>query len=111
MKILKMILRASVSSLFWILTAFWAGFLFSSIVYFIEGGPDRVLHWYMHISGGMELHSLPNGTVVGHLDPWNPRLFLARLIANLLITVLLYFLRGRLRDRNSDKPTSALHVG
>ena len=104
MSILKMTLRAVVSSLFWILIAFWAIFLVYSSVYLVEGGADRVLHWYMHISGGIQSHSLPNGTVVWHIDSWNPRLFLARLVANFLITVMLYFLRRRLYERkaNSD---------
>jgi hypothetical protein len=50
MKLLKTILRLVVSCLFCILIAFWAVFIFYTIFYLVESGPDRVVRWYMHIS-------------------------------------------------------------
>jgi hypothetical protein len=99
MKILRIILRTLAGGLFWILIACWAIFVFYSIVYFVEGGPDRVVHWYMHISGSMKILSVSNGTAVVRLTPWNPRRFLATQIAILGITIALFFLRRRLRDQ------------
>ena len=85
MNFVKTILWLVVSVLFWILITFWVSFVFISIYYLVESGPDLVIHWYMHISG------------VGLQYNWNWKVFLARLVANLAITVALYFLRGRLR--------------
>ena len=102
---LKTILRLVVSFLFWILIAYWAVFVFNTIYYLATGGPERVVHWYMHISGGMQILSVANGTAVVRLTPWNPRRFLVKQIVLLATTMALYFLRRRLRSRSSTATT------
>lgn len=79
---MKLILRLVVSGLFWVLIAFWVIFAYYSIFYFFTGGTSRVVEWYSHLSR-MQFQ-------------WDWRLFLARLMANLAVTVGLYFLRRRL---------------
>ena len=83
---LKTILRLVVSCLFWILITFWVVFVINTIFYYVESGPDRVVHWYMHISrAGIQSH-------------WSWRAFLTRQMAILAITVALYFSKRRLRN-------------
>ena len=89
MKILKTILRSFVGGLFWILIAYLAVFVYYTIVYLFAGGWDRVVHWYKHISGGMQILSVSNGAAVVRLTPWNPRRFQATQIAILGITIAL----------------------
>ena len=55
MNFLKIILRLVVGGLFWILIAFWGVFIYYTIVYLVEGGPERIVHWYAHVSG-MQFH-------------------------------------------------------
>lgn len=94
----KAIIRLVIGFLFWMLIAYWAAFVFNTIYYLATGGPERVVHWYMHISGGMQILSVSNGTAVVRLTPWNPRRFLVNQIILLAITVALYFISRRLRD-------------
>ena len=77
MKILKAILWAVTSGLFWILIAYWSVFVYYTIVYFFQGGSDRVVQWYMHTSGGIPFLSVSNGKAVLSLTPWSPRKFVA----------------------------------
>jgi len=83
MNALKTILRLLVSCLFWILIAFWAVFLSTSVFYFVSSGPSLVVHWYTHIDSA---HA--------HWSAWA---FLGRMLANLVITLCLYVLKQRLR--------------
>jgi hypothetical protein len=98
MNLLKVIIRLVIGFLFWMLIASWAVFVFNTIYYLATGGPERVVHWYMHISGGIQILSVSNGTAVVRLTPWNLRRFLVNQIVLLAITAALYFLRRRLRD-------------
>ena len=95
MNLLKVIIRLVIGFLFWMLIASWAVFVFNTIYYLATGGPERVVHWYMHISGGIQILSVSNGTAVVRLTPWNLRRFLVNQIVLLAITVALYFLRRR----------------
>jgi len=93
MNLLKTSLWLVVSFLFWILIFYWAAFAFNTIYYLISGGPAQVVHWYMHVSSvGLQFH-------------WSWKEFVARQIANLVITVSLYFLMRRLRNRSSSATT------
>jgi len=87
---IKTVLRLLLGCLFFILIAYWVVFITFTITLFISGGRDRVIHWYMHISS------------VGIQFRWSWKEFVARHIANLAITVSLYFLMRRLRDKSKE---------
>lgn len=82
---LKMISRLLVGFLLGFFITYWVLFVTYTIMLFISGGRDEVIHWYMHLSAvGFQLH-------------WSWRAFVAGQLANLAITAGLYFLWRRLR--------------
>jgi hypothetical protein len=89
---LKTLFRLLVSCLLWIFVIYWAIFATFTITLLISSGPERVVHWYMHIS-----------TVGFHFD-WSWRVFVIRQITNLIITVGLFLLRRQLRGRQPAGP-------
>jgi len=88
------ILRLLRRVLIWFFGAYWVIFVGYTIKNLIQGGPRAVVAWYQHISytGGLSLR-------------WDWRVFLARQVAILAITLLLWFF-GRRPSGRADTTTT-----
>ncbi len=80
MRVFKTMLRLVRHTLIWLLGVYWIIFIGYTIKNLVAGGPDAVVAWYKHISrtSALSIH-------------WDWRVFLARQIALVGVTLLLWF--------------------
>jgi hypothetical protein len=91
MNILKTIGRFFRRSLLGILLGYWAIFIGYTVVKLIDGGPHRVLAWYMHLAGtGIQWKG---DSLV--FREWNWKEFIAVQAAYLAITLVVCFFEWR----------------
>jgi hypothetical protein len=90
MNILKILIRLARRCLLGILITYWLVFIFFTIEKLFTESSSSVVRWYRHIDS-----SVVQRGDAWYLSTWNWKIFLARQVAALAITLTLFFFEHR----------------